>query len=798
MKATFFILALFWATISFAQFQSLKQLKSDYLANEKNDYEVLFAHFNKTKFLPGEDLWLTVYANSSHTGTPRQLTSNALLSIYNEDNQSVLSNYQIYIENGTGSSFVKLNKAIFKPGKYVAVISTQYLKNFNSNYSYTQELEILSNEKIAVAEPTKTVKPKIFIQDFPEGGHLLKNTANVVALKANYDNGSPVKNYTAVLVNQSKDTLLHFKSNQLGTSKFNFVPQEGQYTIHIKTENGASYKHNLSIVKTIGINLTINTMPQNYTAIQVNTNKTSYDKIKNKPFYLLIHKDGKLFSQEFRFEDGRNNLEIRIPKKALPSGVNTATVFNHQFEPILERLFYNSFGVNRIPLQAKVKEDLLDSLKVEITSSKHIDTLAQMSISVLPIASEAYEPAHSIISANVLKPYVRGHLDQPSYYFNPDISSRKREYLIDLLLCTQGWRKIDWNQLGAKNLKYAAENGFTIKGKLLNHNERRKTTIFLKTPGFSQVFDVNANGEFIAENIYVQDSAKISLGTVNERSEKLKKPKITARILPVKVKNTAFKNYQWKSNDAIDQGSPDFSLKNLNNSIFSTEELDSIVIQAKKARREKPRRFNDVIYTEDINQNHVLVTNFIRSKGYLVKQNIGKLVILSNIRKNISGKGDRQVLLIIDNFQVRDPETADLYLNQLFMEDIEYIAFNQQGSSFGVTGFNGIIKIKTKLDYRERKRSNDLFYEYVSNNGYHPAKEFYRPPFKDFLNPLFKKYGAIEWVDQLILDKNKQKANFLIENTWNRKVNLFIEGISSDGKFISEIIELNTLPTNNE
>jgi len=102
-----------------------------------------------------------------------------------------------------------------------------------------------------------------------------------------------------------------------------------------------------------------------------------------------------------------------------------------------------------------------------------------------------------------------------------------------------------------------------------------------------------------------------------------------------------------------------------------------------------------------------------------------------------------------------------------------------------MNGFNGVIEITTKKGSGRIVSSKETLSEIIANNGFSKDRAFYLPKYTSYNSESFDKFGAIDWLANVELDQNG-KASFKILNTLQEEIILYIEGMTLDGKLISE------------
>jgi hypothetical protein len=104
------------------------------------------------------------------------------------------------------------------------------------------------------------------------------------------------------------------------------------------------------------------------------------------------------------------------------------------------------------------------SVELSLKSDSVINNNTFLSMSAVETSflnSRSFNP--TISSWFLLESDIRGPVEDPAYYFDPDNADRIKN--LDLLLCTQGWRDFKWKY---ENLVFRPEYGITISGRVTN------------------------------------------------------------------------------------------------------------------------------------------------------------------------------------------------------------------------------------------------------------------------------------------------------------------------------------------
>ena len=775
------------------------ELLEKYESYFKLPRESLFVHLNKTTFIVGESVWFKSYVFDRHNSLRSKKTTNVNVGIYDENGQLV-KNHLWLCYDGSGKGNIQIDST-FKTGEYYIKASTNWMKNFEENDAFIQKIRIISND-IQEYKPD-VINTEYDIQFLPEGGHLITDVNNNVGFKIIDNKGEGVK-VIGTIYDDSDMEITSFKSNTFGISSFLFNPQKGkQYVAKLTTSNSREITQDITNIEPTGIAIKVNSQHPEKVYVTVSTNNETLKSIKNNTYRLLLHKNGELKSLPFSFQDKITQI-FEYSKSDLSNGINTFTIFDENNKPLLERLIYINKGFdvgNEILISAlNVTED---SISVSIypainkTSGDHKE-YTDLSISVLPESTMSYDPNHNIISANKLKPYVKGYVEKASYYFT-DVTNKKR-FELDLLLLTQGWSRYNWHSIFNNTPKalYEFENGVVLEGKI--HSSEEITKIRIQEPKLIgnkwNTVDVNENNDFRIDNFFVLKDEIIRVSYV-DKDGKLIKPKIY-----LNAKLNAFKDYisnkDLRYNNSILKETPFLSESNFDNFFYSDViELEEVLLESKVPEKKAnftgvkmnslSGRDNYTQVTQGVVSSFPNILGYINANGYSVSQSSQTGGVQINSRIPITINASQSPAVFLDDVQLTD---FDFLLNRS-TADFEGINIDKTGFGAGMIGANGVIRLYTRRTALGGITKEDEFaFIKLANNGFTESKSFYAPKYKSYSSDLFKYYGVIAWFPNVFIADNKSQI-LKFPDTKSDIIKFYIEGYDSHGKFVSQISTLN-------
>lgn len=781
-------------TLCFSQEKSAVNAYVDYFNLPR---ETLFLHTNKTTFLPGEEVWFKAYAYDRKSQLTSKATTNIRLGIFDKDGKLV--DQKLFLaKDGFANGSIEIDSS-FVSGDYYLRASTNWMRNFKEDDAFVKKIKVRNPSS---EEETLAVQAREYdIQFLPEGGHLIANVKNVVGVKVLDDTGKGTQ-ASGVIVDINGQEVVKFKSNAMGLGRFSFTPLEREpYRAIVSLSNSGEVELDFPKVENKGINIQVNNLNPRDVVITLSTNALTFNEIlDNGKYTLLIHKDGvtKVIPMEFTNTEEK----IILSKTDLFKGINTITLFDKNQKPIVERMFFNEAPIKNHRVTLQRVETVRDSLSYNFITGTSDNSILHASVSVLPKGTKSYNPRHNILSAFYLKPYLKGHIENPSYYFTE--MDRKKRYELDVLLLTQGWSRYDWNDVFNRppQMNYTFNNGLTIKGDLNdNASETKELILFPSIMNKSKNIQFDQEGKFEIKNFLPQKDEYLVFTAVNNK-EKTKKPGLVINF------PTPFE----KEYIDVDQYQDFQSFYNNKNSAlqgFVTSNrkiLDEVVIKAqrdKEKRKEYRLKTTGKLHnvTPDLNRRYINLGQFLDNNGFEVNPVTGQSYMTTTLANPSVTGGIRHlnpsrnpVVFFLNNVQINDAqivlgrplfEFEDIYIDATLNENLISIGGN-------MATFATVIKLytrRTPFIFNDARAPNENAVKVTY--GFEAKKTFYTPKYGGYDSELFQDLGAIHWQPNFVVSNNTI-TNLKTLDTGLNEVTFYIEGISSNGDLISQTLTVNS------
>jgi hypothetical protein len=803
--------------------------------------EKVFIHTNKTTYFVNENIWFTAYVARDSNDMPSEYTTNLLVNLL-DGTGKVIASKNVFTQEGAGVGDFLLDSKL-ESGKYYIQGFTNFMKNFGKANVYIQEIDIINQEKKAKIVD-KEVLNKYDVQVFPESGYLLEGTQNSIGIKILINGrGYP---FTGSIKNSQGKEVAKITGNFLGMGKSNFYYNVNEsYTAELNINNTLK-KIELPKAKKTGVIFEIDNEDEQKLILTLKTNTETLPNLKTDSFSLLFYRNTYI-SEAVTLKinnDSKISQELLFDKQKMFDGVNVVTLFKNN-QPIAERKFFvELLGKKSIVFAEKlgVQNDTI-TYKFKTLNSSMNPIATQLSISTLPSESKVFNEKQNIKSAFLLSPYLKGNIENPSYYFGNE-SGNEREFL-DLLLLNQGWNAYDLPKMIASiNPKrtYDFEKGFTMKGSINKVPNGYDIGLLSKKISITTFSKFNKKNQFFFENIYAYKNDTVKVGLIKKDKPLVKPSKITLIESKDRLQDYSYLiNYNNKTHvnetiESVDDENLNFSSKAEQLDVVKLKDIkknSKETIYDKEANIAVKRKeiaasfYKNKKVTEQMEETFETVFDYFRFLGFVKTSTHGNIYLsLRNVSgslftgvSSLNPDGTPPPKVYIDNNSIMsanyESEQTDLFgstistvnsggrkqstgqfssnitnqgielLKSLEMTDVDEILINRLGGGGGVTGMGGTIKIyrkKGKHKYYKQQTQN-LYESLVLKTGFDRAKEYYSPLYNIKTEDVFN-WIEIDWSNSLKTNKEGEVFIKIPTNEFSNDFQFVINGLSNNGILI--------------
>ena len=518
----------------------------------------------------------------------------------------------------------------------------------------------------------------------------------------------------------------------------------------------------------------------------------------------------------------------------MPSGVMTLTLFDSQKTPWCERLvFINNqddlvITANISPKKFKPRSEI--AIDVRVTDTDGRPVVAELSIAVTDVnQGQKNQRTSNILTHLLLQSDVKGHITEPGLLFQNQKKSTL--HALDLIMLTQGWRKIPWRDIEAVTnspKEFNFVKGLSISGiaSSLNNKPLDNTalTVIAKSDDQMGMLSVKTalDGSFNIPDFNFKDTTDIAFNAFNA-SDKPIDVKVTLEKQETTLPPPRYKNMAIESEKSNEVRYPQKKIGHLSDFENATK-LDEVIITDKKiekSRNASPSVYGQMpdatLYMEDHRSAQTVLDLVRRFGGVTVNGNTVSirnggtpLWVLNGVpvnNDNPSASSQARVIqtqrpstdqgagsavpvnLSLSMEQSLTPSPVPTFIATMDTYTVERVEILKGPSAaiYGSRGANGVILIYTKRGGGETIATS------ISPDftivGHAPEREFYSPKYNVVLeekNPSDHR-ATLYWNPSFTTDSNGN-ARLLFYNSDNAKqIQVDIEGLSyfgTPGKYL--------------
>ncbi len=524
--------------------------------------EKVYLHFDNTGYFMGETIWFKAYVVNPTTNTPDVISRVLYVELLTPEGR-VIETKKLKIEKGQCHGQFSLARLIH-PGFYEIRAYTALMLNWQDAPLFSRVFPIFTapqevgesmyksprmvakshTERLPQMRPKKTSADEVNIQFFPESGHLVQGLGTNIAFKATDKRGNPIK-VVGKIVNQTDELLAKLSVQHDGMGRFNLQPIHGEiYFAEVSNERGKIFRFPLPQTESQGCIININNLRTDNLILQV-TRSANFSK--DLPMALTAMSHGRIaLFRHLQWKES-DTILMKIPKHELPEGVNHFTLYDTQGNIYAERMAFIP-PHNRIHFSCTTdkqgyrgKEPVTMSFAIHDDGGHPIKTTFSLSVRDRDTNTPMNSSNVGSLATNLLLgSELKGYIHNIDYYFESDDIVHRSA--LDLLLCTQGWRRYDWKQMSRPDLfevKYPAEEGIVVMGNLTSTFRKR-----IKKDVDIQVYIYNEQGlnqrgscltDSLGEFAFVAEDfiGRWNMNIITNEKDKAKEMRVNLKKVPL-------------------------------------------------------------------------------------------------------------------------------------------------------------------------------------------------------------------------------------------------------------------------
>ncbi|WP_435624756.1 MG2 domain-containing protein [Flagellimonas sp.] len=784
--------------------------------------EKIYVHTDKKVYSPGETIWAKAYILDGITHK-KGTNSNIFYFEILGPNRNIISKKRVFrYEFGAEISFdIPRDIAV---GTYTIRACSKYMLNDLEPFYFEQQL-VIGNSGIANVDET-TQSSDLQVSVHAEGGNLVYGIKGTIGIKITDRFGNPVST-KGEIIDGDDEVITSFDTGDYGLGKCTFIPREGNtYFVGTKSDSEGR-KYPLPTIHDMGYTLQIENLgPQ--LIISAKTNQPN----GLKGTVLVGHMRGERFLWFRATQMHNSEYNIRIPLDPLNDGIAHFTLFSEKGEPLCERLVHveNTGNAPKLNFMSqKPSENGEVDLQFTLSGSDGAYTAGDFSISVW----ENNEGSKKNDFDPNIKDWLTIHSDlgyEPlAFEILAETHPIKRRKTLDVLLLCSSWKRFSWkNWVHERPIDsyIAPEKGIVLNGTVT------------ATSNTSQLVPAMVSLNILGADVYQTQERTDSEGRFKfgpfDFTDSL------TIVLKASKLNARNKSERRKVLLELEEDGPfEFPAKLAKNVTLGTEgEVAKEIVSGIKPKRYASGDYDFEIGKDITKLEEVVVTEKKLTQKELIAEQIKKITLYNRpsfrvfadslpytgirnvldlfrtlpgvqVKGPIGGEtvriryGVNSILLptepiyLIDGVQV--PLDAIKFMNSLDVMFIDVLK-GADASIYGVRGANGAIAVYTRrgtgLDYAggqgdigNGNRASPHMLTFTQP-GFDRARSFEVVPC-----PTTETIGGnktVFWEPNVRIIGAKHKTLRFCAGTSDAKsYHIRVEGITEDGKAISEIFTLN-------
>ncbi|MEP6465996.1 MAG: hypothetical protein ABJB05_06805 [Parafilimonas sp.] len=763
--------------------------------------EKIYVQFDKPSYAPGETIWFKAYIMAG--ADPSLISKTVYVDFINVEGRIIKHCIAPVLQSGGAGNFdIPLE---FKNDIVYVKAYTKWMLNFDSSFLFRKTIHITQLKPVIKKQSATVIKTAI--QFLPEGGDMIENIESAIAFKAVHYDGSPALIKGAVF-NGKNQQVAEIKTVHDGMGSFLLTAKNGEtYTAKWKDDLNNSYQTKLPVAKTSGATFKISLQPDSRSFLIQRTENAAANLQK---LYIvatmqqhLVYAASVNLSQSLVTGGG-------IPVGTLPSGILQITLFDSNWVAIAERVTFINNKNYAFEPEVGFAQLGTDKRKPNVLVIKTDDSVsANLSIAVTD-EGIGTDSSDDIISHLLLTGDLKGNVYHPYYYFTNNSDTLQQQ--LDLVMLTNGWRRIQWNDVVNNKypqIRYQNDSDYlSLSGKVYGATEqdlKRGAFILMiiknqqDTANHIQQTQVDASGSFSDPNIILYDTSKIyyrisgTQGFANSSVVSFNNSTPATKLVNADTVNNAF--YADTATENYKRRLAEQELR-----ILKLQQGTTLADVTVKTKAKSPLQIMDEKYTSplfssgDGYQFDVVDDPFAKSSTSVLQYLQGKVAGLTITSPSGAGDGSVSWRGGTPTFFENEMEVDISQLSSISMADVAYIKVFRPpfiGAIGG--GANGAVAIYMRKGGDVAKtEGKGIPYKIVI--GYTAPKEFYSPDYDTYdeknEEPDFR--TTLYWAPTILTTPNSNTVKIkFYNNDFSKGFRVIVEGITTDGKLthIEKVVE---------
>lgn len=189
--------------------------------SQRNPVEKIYLHLDKSYYVAGEFMYMRAYLTTHHLDT--NTVSRIIYVELSDAEKRLVNRTLLYSDKKEFAGQIQLPDSL-PSANYHLRAYTNWMRNAGEDYFFHRDI-FIGNDSVQTSVSKKTFDYQVSF--FPEGGHLIADTENMVAFKVLGNDGFGT-DVSGILKDDTGNEILKFQSSHLGMGRFSFTPQSNR------------------------------------------------------------------------------------------------------------------------------------------------------------------------------------------------------------------------------------------------------------------------------------------------------------------------------------------------------------------------------------------------------------------------------------------------------------------------------------------------------------------------------------------------------------------------------------------
>ena len=488
--------------------------------------------------------------------------------------------------------------------------------------------------------------------------------------------------------------------------------------------------------------------------------------------------------------DGKRNI-MMLERTFFRPGINHFLLVDSRGKILSERLFFIRDGeapdCSLEMEQFKADRRSLVRGVISLTDPSGAPLDGHCSVSVVRGVLKNWQQSDGITSYMGLSSELRGHINNPYYYFDPEIPLEERDAALDLLMMIQGWRYYDLDQItdlsgGNIRLRHMRERMQEIRvhvDRLLSSKMPKKFTFTVLVPrrNVMESIDIEEGKHFIVDSLDFPENTEVIINIGTSR--------IGAHYIPKWDGDIAAEPYMYKpapgftksvqlEEPPLDGPASDDTLQA---AMVTASYAEDDVLIFGRSFREDLETYKEMTLVEYLSMRKAMFeydgeNMYNRSRRRSLTSDSEESTDFGEDEENDSGK----VKLIVD-----ETEEEWLALDMLRLEDLRTLSVSTHPDPvYG--GDGGVVHITIKPGAMNQNLSRNPSILYFVPLGYQLPHYFDAPRYDQGEDMPYDQRNTLWWEPDVELAGGRAPLEFFNNDLSDYPYIVRIEGLSADGR----------------